>query len=532
MYKLLIVDDEQLVLESISYIIKKSFTDIVVSNTARSGREAIEKAEVLMPDLIFMDINMPGINGIEAIKEIKSRFPSIYVVILTAYEQFEFAQDAIGLGVKEYILKPVTREKVIEIVKSSIETIRQEKEKRKRELEMKEKLKIVIPVLENGFIYSILFFDHHTQELQNYKNIMNITKDGGYMMTIEFGEIGKGGDIENKIGLSVRSQNFYPYVKDLIQRKCKAIVGPVMLNRIVIFVPLEITRDEYNQRLEALSSAEYIYRNLVETVEADFYIGIGRAYKGTENLLKSYEESLKAIHFSKQKGFYHIMDISVECKTEILYPIIKEKSLIENLTSGNTEAALRDFKYIFDYLSNTFTENISNIKNHLLELMVLINRHVWDYNVEGLGDVENLNYLEKFQSIGELSQLRAWCWERVGFISKSISESKEKNINSIIAKAQDYIEDNYFSEITLDEISRDACISPHYFCTLFKNETGENFIDYLTNVRIQKAKELLDKDELSVKEIGYKVGYGDANYFSRIFKKIVGKTATEYKDRL
>lgn len=532
MYKVLVADDEQIVLDSIKFIIEKNFSDIIVAGTARSGREAIEKAENIIPDLVLMDIKMPGINGIEAIKEIKSRLNNVHFVILSAYEQFEFAKEAIALGVTEYLLKPVNRDKIIETIKNNIESIKLEREKRKKELKLKEKLESVLPILENGFIYSILFFDDYSEELERYKDIFEITEDGGYIMTVEFGEKETSGDIDNKIGLSVKSQSFYPYFRDLLKTRLKALIGPVMLNRIVIFIPSYKSGDEYLQRLEAVEIAEYIYNKLSEKTEADFYIGIGRIYKGLENLSRSFEESLKALRYTADKGFVHIMDVPVEGGISSEYPYSKEKSLLDKASLGDTEACIKDFIYIFDWLANEYSFSVPIIKKRLIEVIVLLHRLAWDYKVEGVELIKRQDYLEEFQLIDDLSELKVWCRERIEFITKTINDIREKKVSSLILKARDYIGVNYANEITLEEVSREVNISPHYFSKLFKDETGENFIEYLTLIRIQKAKELLDDGALSVKEICFLVGYGDPNYFSRIFKKIVGKTPTEYKERL
>ena len=105
MLKIMVVDDESIVIESIKYIIEKNFKDIKVECIAHSGREAIEKAEATKPDIILMDIKMPGINGIDAIKEIKGILPNAQIIIVSACEQFEYAKEAVNLGVTEYLLK-------------------------------------------------------------------------------------------------------------------------------------------------------------------------------------------------------------------------------------------------------------------------------------------------------------------------------------------------------------------------------------------------------------------------------------------
>ena len=162
MYKLFIADDEQIVIDSLTFIVNKSFSGIFTIESARSGREAIEKAERFIPDIVFMDINMPGINGIEAIRELRNKLQDCRFFILTAFDQFDFAKDACTLGVCEYLLKPVNREKIISILKKSMDDIEKERVKRKKELDLKEKMENLLPILENGFIYSILFIDDNS----------------------------------------------------------------------------------------------------------------------------------------------------------------------------------------------------------------------------------------------------------------------------------------------------------------------------------------------------------------------------------
>ncbi|HVI41755.1 MAG TPA: response regulator, partial [Anaerovoracaceae bacterium] len=186
MFKVMIADDEKVAIDSLKFIIEKSFSDVEIISTARSGREAIEQVEEKVPDILFMDIRMPGINGIEAIREIRKRHKQIVIIVLTAFDQFEFAKEAVNLGVMEYLLKPVNRAKVVEVVNKAMELIRTEKENRKIELEMKEKLEYVGPILESGFIYSLLLFEDNSKELIDYKHLFNIKEDGGYIATVEF----------------------------------------------------------------------------------------------------------------------------------------------------------------------------------------------------------------------------------------------------------------------------------------------------------------------------------------------------------
>lgn len=527
MYRVLIADDEQIVIDSLKYIIERNFHDIEIAATARSGREAVEKVEAVVPDIIFMDIKMPGINGIEAIREIKDRCRHTVFIILTAFEQFDFAKEALQLGVAEYLLKPVNRSKIIDAVKKAVDIVKTDREKRKLELELKEKLGNIIPMLESGFICSLIFFDDNGKELLNYRQLFEIKENGGYVMTVEFGDAGKNGSLDNKIGYSIRSHDFYPLFREVMESMCKCIVSPVLLNRLIIFVPMETSSDEYEQRLETLNIAESLYKRLSDKIEGDFKIGIGRICSSFETLTASYEESLKAIHYLEGCGVMHFTDIPAENTLKADYPSHCEKNLLQKVALGDTAASLAEFNQIFDWLTGEYGAGSLKTKNKLLELIFLIRRITWEYT--GDNSFENTDCLEEMLKLDNLSELRQWCRKFIESSEGSINTWHDCKIGVIARKARDYIDEHYASALTLEEVSREVNVSPQYFSKLFKEETGENFIDYLTGIRIKLARNLLEENELSVKEICYKTGYGDPNYFSRIFKRVTGITPTDYR---
>jgi two-component system response regulator YesN len=141
------------------------------------------------------------------------------------------------------------------------------------------------------------------------------------------------------------------------------------------------------------------------------------------------------------------------------------------------------------------------------------------------------DYLKTLIGINNYEQLRKWFIEKLRDASRNIASNKDEQTNYIITAAKAYINENYKKDISLDEVSRSVDISPYYFSKLFKDETGENFIEYLTNIRIEVAKKLLKNRNLSIKNVCAETGYSDPNYFSRIFKKQVGITPTEYRDK-
>jgi two-component system response regulator YesN len=141
------------------------------------------------------------------------------------------------------------------------------------------------------------------------------------------------------------------------------------------------------------------------------------------------------------------------------------------------------------------------------------------------------NYLPEIMALDSPQEIKKWFIDKMSGACQNVISKREERSSSIMKTAMDYIKDNFHKDISLDDVSRVVNISPYYFSKIFKEENGLNFIEYLTNVRIDKAKKLLEESELSIKEICISCGYTDPNYFSRSFKKNVGVTPTEYKDR-
>jgi len=521
MYKLLIADDEQFFRDSVKSVIEKNINNVVVVGTAKSGREAIEKAETLKPDVILMDIMMPGINGIEAIKEIRYRLRDVVFIILTAYDKFDFVREAIKQEVMDYLLKPVDQEAIIQTVKKSVEIINKNREKRKKELELKEKLERAIPILENGFFYSLLFFYDHSKEIENYRELLELNEEGGYVITIKLGET---------ISEYKSAQILYQYFRDVLKSKYKCIIGPFMHNRIFVFIPGNVKRNIAATRQEAVSIAEYIYDLLTKKADVKIFIGIGRTYP-LKDIIKSYYESLKAVNTLTESGIMHIMDVPAESASKSEHTYEKEKLLLDRVASGDTEVCMQTFEQIYDDLFKEYATSFQTVKKKLLELMVLIRHLGCTYRIEDEEYFKKGDYIEDFLKIEDPVELKTCCKKRIEYVSRCIKSVREKRINNrLILKAIEYIRKNYRNKITLEEVANELNISPHYFSKLFKDEVGETFIDYLTSLRIQKSKELLAENQLSGKEICFEIGYGDPNYFSRNFKRIVGITPTEYKE--
>jgi len=252
MYKIMLADDEGIVIDSLRFILTKEFGDACMIESAKTGRSVIELAEHFSPDIAIMDIQMPGINGIEAMREIRETNTNTIFIVMSAYDKFDYAKEAIGLGVLEYLNKPVDRTEIIAVVRRAMHLIDREREKRSRDLMIREKMETVVPIIENGLVYNILFQEFFEDDIENFKNLLGLSMDYGCMMALVFGEDQEGNHMTNAVGTSVRVQNHVREVREVVKSYFPGIVGSVMANKIAVFIPWEEPKQEYNERIEMI----------------------------------------------------------------------------------------------------------------------------------------------------------------------------------------------------------------------------------------------------------------------------------------
>ncbi|WP_173472643.1 response regulator [Eubacterium ruminantium] len=531
MYKILIADDESIVIDALKYIIENNFPDKCMIECANTGRKVIEQAEYFRPDIVFMDIQMPGINGIEAMREIRKTNDSIIFIVVSAFVKFDYAKDAIDIGVLDYINKPIDKDEIISILDKAMKKVDLTKTKRSEELSNKEKLEIVTPIIENGFIYSLIYQNHSEDELSNFRTLLSIDEDAGYMMALQFGDMDSKGHMENAIGTTVRLQKEYSRIKDAVKTFFKCCVGAMMGNMILVFVPKNVpeSAQEYEIRIEIINNARKMTRELRRMFDAWFRVGIGTIHR-LESLVESYNEAVRSLAFNSSDSVVHVNDMSILRNYETDYPVDTENALFKSIEEGNVNRATFYSKAFFDWMMEKHDQNVMDIKLKVLELVLRAEKIGFDSGSMIYRFNMRSEYLDDIMKIQIMTQLYDWFLAKITGVCNNILTKREENTVDIIKNAQTYIEKNYSKDLILDDVSKELKISPYYFSKLFKKRTGSTFIEYVTAVRIEKSKELLRNTSKSMKEICIEVGYADANYFSRTFKKNVGVTPSEYKE--
>ena len=529
MYRVMLADDEGIVRDSLKMIIEKNFPKECEIEMARTGRDVIELAEIFRPDIVFMDIQMPGINGIDAIREIKKSNQTAEFIVLSAYDKFDYAKEAVNLGVMEYMTKPFDKLSICEVVRRAVERIDSRRKKRSQDLFIREKMESVTPIIENGFIYATMFNEYAQEDVENYKNLLGLETDYGCMLAFVMGDDQHGRQMINAVGASVRMQKNYQKFRELLKEQWNCVVGAVISNKVPVFLPCARQQVTYEARIDMIDMCRALARRLKKEIDISFRIGIGSIRKLMDSM-DSYEEALKALDNSTG-SVAHVDDLPIQCRYDDEYRLDLENELFDRFRNGTLEECGRAAARYFDWMAENYDDKVDSIRLKTLEFVLFAEHETYLSGGMTYHFDERADYLNVVMNTASIRELRSWFIEKFRECNGNMHTKKNEHENSLVQRAKEYINGNYKKDLSLDELSKELDISPYYFSKLFKEETGSNFVEYLTGLRMGRAKEMLKDESLSMKEICTEIGYSDPNYFSRIFKKNVGLTPTEYRER-
>ena len=527
MYKILLCDDEGIVREGIKFLIQKEFGDTFIIEEAKSGRIAIEKASKFLPDIVFMDIQMAGINGIEAMREIKKIHRNVVFIVLTAYDRFTYAKESIDVGVLDYLTKPINRNTVVRILNKAVSQIDEYRAKVSYDLKIREKMETIVPIIESGFVFNIFMQDYDLHDLMQYKELLGISEEGGYMLLIKYGDDTREGAFTNPVGAGIKVQKHVEELHEILKEFWPACASAIMGNRAVLFIPHDGNMS-YEERVSCIERAHAMVRKLEQKMEMRFCVGIGSAVP-LENLSGSYQEAAKAVKESGGK-VTHFLDIPARTEYEEGYPAEVEEKMFAMLNKGNIAEVCAQCVLFIDWLQTVRPRPDYVRRLKVIELVLRAEHEVYRSGGQAYHLNDRAGYLEAVLACESYEELKQWFIEKMCEAARNIVDKQQECSQSVIKQAVQYIEDNFNKDISLDEVSQIVNISPYYFSKIFKEAEGINFVEYLTRLRISYAQKLLKKGEYSIKEICIMSGYSDPNYFSRIFKKCTNETPSEYRE--
>lgn len=510
MYRLLIADDEPLEREGLELMVQRAMPEQFTIYHAENGRVAIEKADKHQPDIIFMDIKMPGIQGLEAVSVIQKKLPDTKIVIVTAYDYFTYAKEALSLGVSDYILKPAKREQIVALLQRLTNEIIKDRSKRTQELELIEQVSHLRPLTENECTLMLMLETVQELDVLTLSRMLAIEMQFGSAVVIAFP------DVKHE----KEQRRVYECAKHYAKSQQNCLVSPVIQQHMTVFLPVILERERDVQQAAFLHDAgklrEYIKQQTGQTVS----IGIGSVQKGAAGWRQSYEEALSASRQCTEA--VPVQSFRKEMKRSISEE--QQQQLCNAISIMDEQAAISQLRTIYENLIDTTKGEAKHIRTELLSLFGYISQ----FMQRSYQQPEPIS----FPDIDDVSMLRVASEQYVTNIISKMKNEREKRAGHLLILAKNYIKDKYTEDISLEQVAEHVNLNPVYFSKLFKKQTGETFSDYVMNMRIEKAKQLMRNEALSLKEICFQIGYNDPNYFSRVFKKCTNEAPKEYRQKL
>ncbi|MCQ2585901.1 MAG: response regulator [Treponema sp.] len=512
MYNVLACDDEQIAIDSIKFIFEKNFQGQVNLFTALSGFEALNIVKTNNIDIIFMDINMPGMNGLETISLITQMKPDTVIIVLSAFDTFQYAQEALNLGAFRYITKPVNRNTVIQTARSAMNQIDSRSGNSYENEEIQKKLNSVSPMVESDFFYSCAFCTEN-EDLSPYLEYFNIM-DRNYIFTaVEIPDLTE----ENR-------RDIHSQIRQIASENQKCIMGSFMSNRVILLFPFE-------------KEAFFIekVRETLNTIHTLFTMKINRKIKtGVSSVCT------KEIQF---KEFYNQAFIALNKASEsknlvffedIISTIDKSENLQNTMERYFKRLRIGDIKGV-QFLAGMYLKSLEETssspdkwKFQAIEFIVNTKTITKELNEE-FDDSSFNNSFSVISSAASVNDITDFITARAVEAATAISKTKTETENPVITKVRTYINLHLSSDFSLEDAAQYAGVSSFYLSKLFKEEMNDTFVNYVTELKMEKAAHLLKETDMSIKEITNATGYNDQNYFSKIFKNKYEMSPSEYR---
>lgn len=530
MLKILIADDEEKICRLIERLIDWQTLDMGLCGVANNGIEALEMIQALAPDVVITDIRMPGYDGLDLVKKTRELNLGVEFVIISGYRHFEYAQTAIKYGVSDYLLKPINKKELME----TLEKIKIRYNEKNERLTYEERVRLASKSdaerLRTSWLSNVLYRSrnrqtsslaeinqqYHYQLKPGYFQIVCIKFDGTSVpdernleflaeKTAQIAEQMLRGQVYDW-ELYVENSHIYVFLnygeenRKSIRRQCKGILNELavlesILEGLRVTIGFGMAVSEITRLNSSLKSARHL-------VEQRLVAGNGKLLEG---------ELRSSFHLASSQWFNQFNQ-SMNTALESL-DRQQVRNCLMKLKDGLLQQPEMTGHEILQMCREVCNLYLFFMKNHKITA---------EQNI-----MERFNQRVEFcSSAGEV--LRCLIKEITTSYDQAVAEKLQEN-NRPIRIAKQYIREHYREAITLETVSEVAGFNPTYFSSLFKKETGRNFLEFVSEIRMEQAKCLLKETSLSVAAICEAVGYSDVKYFTKNFTKYSGLKPNEYR---
>ena len=489
-FMVLIADDEQLERDAIELLINNSDLPLDCIK-ARNGREAVELALSHTLDIAFLDIRMPGISGIEAARHIRDLHPDCRIVFLTAWNSFDFAQEAIRLGAKDFLVKPTVNKEVMQLLSRFVQELETTSER---------ELQNVLNLFSKSFFSALRYGMVSEDAMRSYFTLNGISTELGIAVVLE-------GLEESALRLSLE--------QSILRKPLQACYFPSD-DRITVLV--------------FSSHPEVLAKELEKSAKDRFapstsHIGLSRPFNTLQDIPRALRQASQAFNHAAalRTPLFRYDELIIggaspaTLKTEEV-----EQQLVEAMCKGTLPDSLRLAQELLDWIAFQ-TDNITEVQlTQTYETILVVTRTVRNR-------VGNFPYEQPSKT--NLLEMEQYLLDFINSACAMVQKDRLDKHARLFVTMGDYVEDHYAQQLTLDHMAKLAGISPSYFSRLFREYHGVSFVEHLNAVRIRVARQLIGSGT-KIQETATMVGFTDYSYFSKVFRQIEGVSPREFQQKL
>ena len=536
--KILIADDEIRIRNGIvNHCDWKSLgiTEILV---AENGIEAYDIVCAERPQLILTDIKMPYMSGLELCKKVSETHPKCKIILLSGYDAFQYAKEALTLGVVDYLLKPATAEAIVETVRCAIEKIREDEKERFRIKQLEQQLDSNRVLLKEHYLNILVnsgFYDEKILDANLEFLGINFKYSKFFVFVISLDDFSESEQWRGLREVELIKCGIRNIVSELTETR--GYISEIFATSSGdIAVVINGEWDMVNQAEVSVDLADECRRCIEEYMQVTITIGVGCEASDITLLPVSCVGAEEAVRYKTVAGkncVIHFNDIKLKQSEPFVYPKHLEDKITDAVLNADRETLERSVKQYFSSLSNysdLSTTKPEYIKNCCIKLIFILLQR---FAQKGFFD-EELNidsFLASLKKSETIQEFYTVLNNQIQSFLNMVDDVLQNNQKNIIFEAKAFAEKNLSSDLTVKTVSKSVYLSPNYFASLFKKATGVNFTDYVANIRIEKAKELLKNQNIKMYEIAQLVGFSDSRYFSQFFRRYTDCTPSEYREQ-
>lgn len=539
MLKIMIVDDEFYFREAIKISLPWNELGFEICGEAKNGRDALEKVAAIKPEIIIVDINMPIMDGLEFVQHLRETNNDIKIIILTGHSEFNYARQAVKLGVFNYLLKPVDEEELKKTLLDLRNIINKENRIKMEMDRLMQQVRASMPLLKDKFLNELL-----------RGNLSK--KDSGTIKRMDYLKINSVSDYYLAVTIEVDTDedfNWDDEDKQLWKFAVSNITDEILSegfvfdrcydndDRICIIIGANDDEDR-NTFLSGLEyKLEWLRSIVAKYMDFSVTIGVGEIRDDLFDIAESYKESIVALKNKVTLGKNKVILYSSVAEPGIkvnLFTVEQRSQLLMSMRIANEKEVDMCITQIFERM------RCENIHYEMLfvaciELISVCFEFIIEVgaSLEDIFPDKQLGIIEKLQLKKSINDMEEWIKEIYRHTLETIKKNKSSKASKTIEEVKNYIGENYQNyELNIDEIARNLFINYAHLCFIFKRDTGVTINEYLTEFRIRKAKDLFDSGNTLIHDVASKVGYADANYFGKCFKKFYGIPPSKYLENI